>query len=226
MFSCFDRLSPLNGGVTIDADQGIVECHPHRKKVAIVGCGPTKHRAPYDDPEWEIWLLNAIPRYDSQRRLRADRFWEMHILEVQSTRDMEFLQACPIPLYMPERYEEIPASVRFPLERCEEFAPSRFYACTFAYQIALALLEGFEEIGLFGVELNLGSVRERTYERMSVAYWLGVAHGRKVKVSGCTMELLNHPLYGIKYHAEKEFVEGRLEELEELIQDEWKRGVW
>src|SRR5262249_19107719 len=108
------ELSPLNGGVILDADEGHVACVPKRAKVAIVGCGLSKDRTPYDDPEWEVWLLNAIPRWDSRHRLRADRYWEMHTLEVQSERDLDFLHWCPIPLYMPERYDEIPSAVRFP----------------------------------------------------------------------------------------------------------------
>lgn len=209
-------LSPFNAKTWIFAgDAGVVVCEPPRRKAAIIGCGPSRFDAPWDDPSWECWGLNRVlTMHDSEGRFRADRWFELHVLEAQSEADMRWIRECPVPLYMIERFPGIPNAVRFPIERA--IAAGRdWFTCTFAMQIAFALAEGFEEIGLFGVDLDLGTPRERIFERMCVAWWLGLAAGRGVKVTlpeRCT--ILTHPhRYGYDYYAEKEAVEIILENL-------------
>jgi len=46
--------------------------------------------------------------------------------------------------------------------------------------IALAITEGFEEIGIYGVDMAVG--KEYIKERPSVEYFLGIARGRGIKV--------------------------------------------
>ncbi len=81
--------------------------------------------------------------------------------------------------------------------------------------IALAVEEGFGEIGLFGVDLNLGTARERTLERLCVLWWLGYAQGKGVKVTvPFGSSLLDHPLrYGYDYHTENEWCKVYLEQI-------------
>jgi len=201
--------------IVLDADQGIVECRPRRMKVAIVGAGPGREYAPYTDSAWECWSLNEIAQRDAQRH------FELHPLEVQSARDLAALERITIPCYVLDEpavwarpsyvatnggrvsFAGVPHPVRYPLERLREAGFRDYYTATFCYQIALAILDGFEEIGLWGVSLHLGTPRERLLERACVDYWIGFAEGRGITVSedsGCARRPF---LYGYAYEDEK-----------------------
>lgn len=195
--------------VILDRDNGIVGCRPPRRKVAIVGAGRGGDEAPLDDPEWEVWLLNTIPMYDRARRLRCDRWFEIHEKKAQSADDLRWIAQCPVPLYVPpDLLESSPMAVRYPLERIEHRF-GQYWACTFAYQIALALDEGFREMGLYGVELALGTPRERTVEWACVSWWLGLAEGRGVTIQLPARSWLGQHRYryGWEYDEEKRYVE-------------------
>lgn len=185
-----------------------------RSAVAILGfVDPGLVGLPTADPGWEIWGLNSgwwYPR-DAEDRLRADRWFELHEMSAQTPEEIEAIRACPLPIYLTDPpTRDIPNGIRFPLEDLDaRFGKNVPYACTFAYQIAFAITLGFSTIGLFGVELQLGTLRERTVERSSVAYWAGYARGLGVEViappgSG----VISHPhRYGFDYNPEKDAVE-------------------
>lgn len=194
---------------------------PPRRKVAIVGAGLGKQEAPYDDPEWEVWALNVCGAWDAQGRLRADRWFEMHEMHAQSEDDWAWIRKCPVPLYVvPQAFagpglvhrcvgqdrvlEAVPNAVRYPLEVVEELA-GPYWACTFAYQIALALWEGAAtDIGLYGVELAWGTERERTVEWANTSWWAGYAEGRGVRIHLPAASMLGRHLarYGVEYDQE------------------------
>lgn len=209
--------SPLN---RYPAHQRIRDGHPgrfpDRTKVAIVGGNATRQSAPLADPTWEVWGLNNLHLLDRHGHLRADRWFELHQVCAQVASDWAFMHALPpqIPLYVPEPFPaDVPQAVPFPLDAIlARFPGSDFFACTFAYQVALALWEGFTEIGLFGVDLEKGTGRERSVERASVAYWLGLARGMGVAVTlpdGC--DVIHHPVrYGFQYREEIAWVKAWL----------------
>lgn len=128
---------------------------------------------------------------------------------------MAFMRACPCPLYGLEDWKELeaPHGRPYPLHRVLDaigFEPGRFgdiFACTFAYQIALAVAEGFTTIGLFGIDLDCGTPREMTIERTSVAFWAAYAAGCGINIvtpRGTT--LFTHPRrYGYDYKSEAEW---------------------
>lgn len=218
------KWSPLNAGKILDAQSGLIRCKPPRSKVCIVANGPSKRAAPLEDPEWEVWALNSICPRDSQRRIRADRWFELHPLSAQTKAEMQFLRELPVPVYMFDAYPEVPNAVRFPLEDiCERFrivegGSGDFFSCTFCYQIALAITLGVETIALCGVDLDLGSARERTVERMGVLWWVARAMGAGINVQvpeSC--KLFIHPWrYGYDYEAERDGVEAMMEDLSVL----------
>lgn len=216
-------LAPNNAAVSVrDAAAGEVE--RTRRHVAIVAFGPT---APLvasvrDDPEWEIWGMNDgnhhPAMYDAEGRLRADRWFELHEMHAQGPSDWDWLARCPVPVYIPPQVypdPRIPQAVRLPIERLEAYHPQiqPFWACTFSYMIALAMLEGFEAIGLFGFEF--GSAREWVVERPNVLWWAGFASGRGHQIvipAGST--LLHHPhRYGLEYDAEAVWTDRRVARL-------------
>ena len=198
----------------IDAQEGIVRVTPKRKKVAILGAGKSRHKAPFNDNDWEFWGLNEIPQD------RAERWFELHPVEVQTYSELEWLKNSERPVYLLELDKEIPQGVRYPIEKVLSVEGAKdYFTSTFAYQVALAIYEGFEEIGLWGVPFFIGSPREQTFERTCLEWWLGLAIGKGMKVTIVASDkLMYHPhRYGYDYYEEKRYVEGTMSYLGKRI---------
>lgn len=216
-----------------------------RGKVAIVAGDQSYSLAPFDDDEWEIWSCNSMWNLckDSLGDFRADRWFEMHPMSVQTEDELKAIRRCPIPIYHlgDAKSEQAPLGVTYPIEAILKKFPYRYFTCTFAYQIALALHAGFSMIGLFGVELDRGTARERLVEKACVEFWVGIALGAGVKVITpeesrlCTQ---SH-FYGYNYHEEVAEVNGivdglffrRIQELEKTglaeripLDGHWQEG--
>lgn len=212
-------MSPFNcSEYTVDVAAGVVEEMPKRDGVIIFGAGHGHREAPLDDPRWSVWALNTVAPLDSLGRLRADRWFELHQRCAQTEQDMAWLAKCPVPLYVPPDLVDVnPLCVRFPLEKLErEFAP--YWSCTFAYQLALAMSEGYTHIGLYGVELAYGTPRERTVEWACVSWWLGFAAALRIKIYlPRHSRLTQHShRYGLDYDAEKNATDDYIELTREL----------
>jgi len=197
-------LSPLNMPPTIlDHAEGML-VHSARKRVCIYGAGRGREEAPLDDISWEVWALNLVPPMAADNTLRCDRWFDIHQRTAQTPDDMRWIATCPVPIYVPQDLLRTgPNCVRYPQRILNKYASAPF-ACTFAYQIALALEEKFEEIGLYGVELAYGTARERTVEWASTSWWIGYATAKGVKFTTPEKSRLGiHPkLYGFDYDAE------------------------
>ena len=191
-------LSPLNG-------------QPHGKNVLIFGAGHGKDEAQMilSSPQWEVWALNLVPPIDADGQLRADRWFDLHQRRAQSPDDLRWIAKCPVPIYLtPDMMDASPNARTFPLEGLERQFGKHYWACTFAYQIALAISEGYTRIGLYGVELAFGSGRERTVEWANVSYWIGMAQMAGVRILKPSVTMLaEHPFrYGFEYTEELEAV--------------------
>ncbi len=99
------------------------------KKVAILGfAGTSRNLAPFNNPEWEVWGLNALFK-EIPWATNFTRWFEFHpykdILSIEAGGGPEyqkFLQQLKIPLYTEIQYDEFPTSVRYPLEKiCDTF---------------------------------------------------------------------------------------------------------
>lgn len=165
-----------------DRRDAMISVTPKRKKVAIVGFATnTLHLVPWFDPAFELWGLNQAHMH---MKRRGDRHFEMHQAEyVADARDPEylkFLASCQIPIYMIDAREDIPTSVRYPIESAITLAGRDYFTSSIAYMIALGIIEGFEEIHLYGINLAIGD--EYTYEKPCAEWWIGLAQGRGLKV--------------------------------------------
>jgi hypothetical protein len=140
---------------------------------------------PWEDDTFEIWGINNFwnAMRDPEDRLRADRWFEIHppTTDIQNEYDMQWLRECPVPIYTTEPFPDNPNAVVFPVDRlAKKFTD--YFSCTFAYQIALIIDEGFEELAVHGLELAHGTQREATVERACVNWWLGMAQGLGIKL--------------------------------------------
>lgn len=158
-----------------------------RKKVAIVGGGRSRRFAPYGDPTWEIWAFSSrLYRYG-----RVDRWFEIHSMtdlrQQLSWRKkgrrsfagyIRYMQRLRCPVYMQKVHPRIPNSVVFPKDQLvKEFG--RCFTSTAAFLIALAIYEGYDEIGLWGID-----VRGPRYARQgpAIRYLLAIAKQRGIKI--------------------------------------------
>ena len=190
-----------------------------RTRVVIYGAGYGKHEAPLMDPAWVVWALNLVPPMDDRQRVRADAWFDLHQRVAQTADDLRWIAKCPVPIFVPPDLADAgPTCVAYPLDAVEA-AYGSYFACTFAYQIGLAMLHGFTDIGLYGVELAYGTPRERTVEWASTSWWLGYAEARGVRFHlPFGSRLCAHPhRYGFEYRAEIDDVERYL--------DDWERGA-
>ena len=195
------------------------EIKPTKKKVAIMGFADSRDMAPFKDESWEIWGLNSL--FEMIDMAHVTRWFEIHdikLFSVDTNKEIGFgltrtgqpyLQAltqlnCPV--YMVEKYETIPNSIRYPLEdMITEFDPklrrlewskpfshsadldwNGYFTNTVSYMIALAIHDGYEEIGIYGVDMATsqgGIGNEYAAQRPSCEYYIGVAQGKGIKVT-------------------------------------------
>lgn len=171
------------------------------RKVAIIGTAGTYGFAPFHDPSWEIWAhSSAIPICP-----RADRIFDLHAKHVWQAKKpwhkdyQKFLRTCPVPIYMQERFREIPQAVRYPRERVlSEFR--RYFTSQTAWMVALALTEGVTHLGFYGI--HYAHEDERGWQLACAEYWVGLAEGRGVQICvppGSPL-LHNKLLYGYESH--------------------------
>jgi hypothetical protein len=146
------------------------------KKLAIVGYAhPSKNRAPYDNPDYDIWGMNQYP----YRIPRATLWFEMHysdILEIPEESYRIWLRNTTTPVIMQKESPEIPASLEYPLDEITaEYDP--FFNCTVDYMLAMAIFSGKKHIELYGIHC----LNEYEYEKKGIEYWLGVCRGKGIK---------------------------------------------
>lgn len=195
-----DSLPPLDALSSLDlpADESDVEPLIEKKskkkarrrkywKVAIVGGGPTRKKAPFRRRSWEIWAFSSrLDRYP-----RVNRWFELHALKDlkqqlagkkkgrRSFKNyMRFMRRLRCPVYMQKRHRRIPCSVPFPL-RAVLRRFGRIFTSTASYMIALAIMEGYKVIGLWGVDLK-GKDYKR--QRPAISYLLSLARRKGIRI--------------------------------------------
>ena len=172
-----------------------------REKVAIVGCAESKNMAPFQLPnEWEFWGVNNL--HLTLPKAPWSRWFELHSIAFDGIRYLrrgsdnfrgqqvqaylESLNALNIPVYMQKPWNVIPNAVPYPLETIMKEFPRRYFTNTISWMIALAILEGFKEIGIYGVDMAVSSPlrqqNEYSHQRPSCEYFIGIAEGRGIKV--------------------------------------------
>lgn len=123
---------------------------------------------------------------------RLTRAFEVHDQSIADgwTGEMEESEWLPefkerhadVPVYCdPSRMHAFPNAIEFPLAEIAESIPFQYLETTISYEIALAIHEGVEEIGLFGIHM-MGR-EEFVWQRPSVTYLIGLAQGRGIKVT-------------------------------------------
>lgn len=167
---------------------------PYKKakdKVCIIGFAPSYSEAPWDDDSFEFWCLNEFYKVaPGIKDFHADRWFEIHDLNSPSKNTpehLEFLRSCPALLYLQKKREDIPNGIPFPWQELFDFFEARgyngakYFTNSVSEMIAFAIYLGFEEIGIYGV--NMSSDSEYGWQKPSCEYWVGLAEGLGIKVT-------------------------------------------
>lgn len=149
-------------------------------KLAIVGTHPdTRGLAPFDNKDFDIWVFNEAPMAEWCKRY--DVSFQLHIPDVYTGHNTknanywEWLQENHgKPVYMQDKDERVPDSVKFPLDDVLKLGGVRLFGLSNAYALALALLQGYKYIEIYGVDL---SASEYKYGANSWRFWVGFAKG-------------------------------------------------
>ena len=137
----YDPNHPCAAHVQIlDADKGLVRPSGRRKYALCGFASSSRDQIPIDDPTWEVLGLNQL--YRSVKR--ADRWFDIHANwdqeNVPGTDHEAWIRDCGIPVYMGQRHDKLPTSVRYPLERIAE-RHADYFTSTPAYMLALVIDE-------------------------------------------------------------------------------------
>ena len=145
------------------------------KKVAILGKLHTKFKAPFDDKTWDIWGFNwhkiMPPRYTL--------WFDIHARGANPIADI--------------------TRDNFPFKEVEDLVGGQYFNNSVSYLMAYAILKGYKEISLYGVQFLQDRDTRRDKQYQNARELIMFAKGRGIKVTAPfdkTM-LAEYPLYGV-----------------------------
>lgn len=176
----------------------------------------TRHIYNQDRDDCDVWVFNEMmgATNPDQWVKRADAVFQMHVEPIwrnpanrTDPGHYDWLRNNKdIPVYMQDRYPDVPRSVKYPLEEIKFTLLRNFdvvtqgkrrknvFSSTISYALAMGIYRGYSKIETYGIEL--GTETEFFHQRENFCFWLGVAAGRGIKVECYTDFLMNAPLYG------------------------------
>ena len=209
-----------------------------RPKVAIVGFTGHRGEAFGRGDDWEVWGINELHRHHDINLFA--RWFEIHDRGDFENKgeghpgDPQHLEAMgkfQIPVYMHKHWDDIPASVPFPRDEIiawhnEQGNKGDYQTSSISWEVALALMLGAEEIGIFGVDM--ANNIEYAQQRPCLEYWIGVAGrmtGRPVVLPETCDLMTAFGQYGFKDEGNKlrSMMEARLAWLHQMHNHELAR---
>ena len=146
------------------------------KKLAIVcGAPSSEMTAPFNDEEYEVWVLGNR----SQNYPRFDRIFEIHDdLSEHDERYAQWLVEKKIPMVVCENFPiQADHIIVFPYEESKKLIGSEYLTSSPAMMVCYAMLNGYQHIELFGVDLNIDD-HEYFWQRPCMEFWIGFARGK------------------------------------------------
>jgi len=171
-----------------------------KKKVCIMGFATSWVDTPFNNSDFEIWTLNEAYKLLATKNIpagRINRWFEVHNLNSPSKNNQEhrnFLRECQnkMPLYVNEKYEDLPNAILYPRKEIKEYFNQNFiqnngvgaafteFSNSISWMVALAIYEGFEEIWITGVDM--AQKDEYAWQRSSATGFIMFAAGKGIKV--------------------------------------------
>jgi hypothetical protein len=149
-------------------------------KIAIVGGSPsTQMMAPFDDTEYDIWVLgNQMQQYEGKR---VSRIFEIHDdLSEHDARYAQWLVDFGIPMIVGDKFPITAKHISvFDKKMARDILP--FFSSSPAYMMAQAIIEGVDEIQIYGVDMAVDD-HEYFKQRPDMYAWITCAKERGIKV--------------------------------------------
>jgi len=219
-------ISRVSGGIA----KGSEGVEKPLRSLAIVGSHPdTRENAPFDDPNFDIWLFNEAPMKPEIYR-RWDLCLQIHLPEVYTSAEnwvnkdhWAWLQKDHGEgkrIMMHDVDPRIPNSDKYPLEEILELIPWKYLRSSPAMALALGIYLGYGHIALYGSELT--SNTEYRYQAINYAFWIGFALGRGIELDmQCWRnEFVYQPVYG--YEGELQIDQGYFVNAHVDLEKRWK----
>ena len=189
----------------------------------VMGSHPrTRNEFDWTRTDCDIVVFNEACKMDWVKR--ADYVTQMHLPVIwrnpgnrNDPKHYEWLKSGNTPVVlMQEKYDDVPNSRRYPLEEVLKIG-RRYLTSSAAYSIAFGIVEGYQRIEIYGVEMETNT--EYQHQRPGVAYWIGLAEGMGIEVD-FHGNLLDCPLYGYEGDVKfaYEFFDQRLAEISVPLQ--------
>ena len=143
-------------------------------KLAILGKLATKFKAPFDDPNYDIWVFN----YHKIMPPRYNLWFDLHSINPNPIADI--------------------TRNNFPFSEITNLMGGNYINNSASYLIAYAILKGYKEIELYGMRFESpDEIRRQEYH--NVRELIFFAKGKGIKISApFDPPLFNeYPLYGI-----------------------------
>jgi hypothetical protein len=173
-----------------------------KTKLAIVGCASSRNDTPWHDDSFEFWGVNNLYLSEPVGVRPWSRWFEIHEI-TKDEQGKHYRRGAPefrgqpvgdylkglgslgIPVYMQHKWDEVPNGVEFPInDVLNKFG--NYLTNSISYQLALAIMEGFKEIHLYGVDMAVSSPfdtsNEYAWQRPSCEFFLGLAAGMGIKI--------------------------------------------
>lgn len=196
------------------------------KTLCIVGAHP-KTLVNFDPKrtDCDVWVFNEAVSGGLEWAKCSTAVFQMHERAIWSNPNNRndkghyawLKSQTEIPVYMQDKFEEVPGSERYPLEEIVERFKIRYFTSSVSYALALAAYLGiYNRVEIYGVEMETNT--EYQYQRDGVTLWIGVLLGLGIDVDA-RLGIFDQPLYG--YEGEVsipyETFEKRIETLEPHI---------
>lgn len=152
-------------------------------RIAVVGgCPETEHLAPYNDERWEIWVLGN--QYDRHENRRVTRIFEIHDnLSGHDERYPQWLVDKKIPTVVGKHFPITAEHVSvYPEDEANELMGGEYLSSSPAYMVAMAILEGAEEIAIYGIEMAVND-HEYFKQRPEMYAWIAYAKAKGIKIT-------------------------------------------
>ncbi len=193
-------------------------------KIALIGTAPSSRMlAPYSDTSWQIWgcspgNMGALPRVDRWFEVHGNLLWPQN--EHYGKPYIEWLNKQTFPIYM-QNQSFVPKAISLPREKLiAEFGPY-FFTSSFAWMLAMAMVEGAKEIALYGIDM--ASRDEYILQRPGAYFFFEEAKRRGIKVTApYESDIMQPPIlygfsevtqYGRKLLARKSELDERVRQL-------------
>lgn len=199
------------------------------KRLALVGTGTlTREQAPFGDESFDIWTFNEAGQ--SAWCLRWDAIFQLHPEEIytghntKNPKHWEWLQERHAradgtlkPIYMQTADPRVPNAVAYPLAEARALVPFKYLTASVCYALALARMQGYEQIDVYGVEMSRS---EYEYQASCWRFWVGYMLGAGVKVTlHSSAQLFEGLLYG--YEGNFAFGAEYFKERAALLERDW-----